>query len=398
MADLSLSAERVGSSHPRGVLILVFSGLLLMLGGLCVLGFVTHTALVAAAAMLGAVACLVLFVALRRRFAAAERGSKLGTLRVADGELFWRGEKVFASGAIREAMAYTNGSHHGVRVSSRRHSEYFELGSPEEADRVVTALGKDSRGAAVNVGGQAVALGGFSSIGVQAIRLVHSTLSGLLLAVGFMAVPILLWLATRTRWVVGSDGLLVKRGISRGRFIPYRNVVGVEVRGARLRVAVRDGKLAELVSVDDSADSRVPRVGVHALARRIAQARDAARLRGQYDLAVSLGRGERNTKAWMADLLSLLRRPTGYRVATVSRDQLWGTLEDVAQPAEMRAAAAVALRPALADEERRRLRVAAEACASPRLRVAFEVAAGEDERSLEDAIEEIEKDANRRAT
>lgn len=62
-------------------------------------------------------------------------------------------------------------------------------------------------------------------------------------------------------------------------------------------------------------------------------------------------------------------------------------LEDVASPAEVRAGAAVALKHSLDEEGKERLRVAAEACASPKLRTTFEaVRTGANDAALEEAL------------
>jgi len=138
-----------------------------------------------------------------------------------------------------------------------------------------------------------------------------------------------------------------------------------------------------------------PVVGVRALQRRIEQARaHAARATPEATVTKLLARGERDVAAWMQELTELEARPATYRAASVGREALWSTLEDAAQPAELRAAAATALRPRLEDTERARLRVAAGACASPKLRVALDAASSENEEALSKALEDVSADEN----
>ena len=59
-----------------------------------------------------------------------------------------------------------------------------------------------------------------------------------------------------------------------------------------------------------------------------------------------------------------------------------------------RAAAAVALRDQLDDEGKRRLRVAADACASPKVRVALEAAAEDDDQKLSLALEQLDRNGS----
>lgn len=102
-----------------------------------------------------------------------------------------------------------------------------------------------------------------------------------------------------------------------------------------------------------------------------------------------LERGERAIGEWVVALKKLHRDADGYREPGSALDQLWAVLEDVKAKAEQRAATAVALSPHLDDEGRKRVRIAAQAAVAPRLRVALEAAADEDEAELESALEAV---------
>jgi hypothetical protein len=70
-------------------------------------------------------------------------------------------------------------------------------------------------------------------------------------------------------------------------------------------------------------------------------------------------------------------------------DRLWSVLEDGASAPAHRAAAAVALSPHLDDAGRQRVRIAAQATATPKLRVALEAAAEDDDVRLIEALDEV---------
>ena len=67
----------------------------------------------------------------------------------------------------------------------------------------------------------------------------------------------------------------------------------------------------------------------------------------------------------------------GFRVASVPLERLWRVVEDPRADRDARTGAAIALAPALHDDDRARLRAVADGCAEPRLRVALATAAKE---------------------
>jgi hypothetical protein len=103
--------------------------------------------------------------------------------------------------------------------------------------------------------------------------------------------------------------------------------------------------------------------------------------------APALSRGGRKTLDWVRALREL-GAGSDYRAARMPKDALWATLEDPAATVEARAAAAVALSHDLDSRERERLRVAADGCAEPRVRVAASLAAEDaEEEALADALD-----------
>lgn len=82
----------------------------------------------------------------------------------------------------------------------------------------------------------------------------------------------------------------------------------------------------------------------------------------------------------------------GYRAAPVPTEQLWRVFECAANDAETRAAAAIALRERLDASSVRRLRIVAAATAEPKLRIAIESAARDDDAALEEALAALDSD------
>jgi hypothetical protein len=128
------------------------------------------------------------------------------------------------------------------------------------------------------------------------------------------------------------------------------------------------------------------------IAARIEEARaEAAKPKDSEDLRL-LASGGPVGAADVAALRELGReRSASYRAARVERDTLWRIVEDPAQDGVTRARAAVALSAELDVPQKRRLRVAAEATASPKVRVAIErVVSGAKDEHLATALAEIE--------
>ena len=190
-------------------------------------------------------------------------------------------------------------------------------------------------------------------------------------------------MAKATTLDVGTDGLLM-RWLGRRRFIPYDSIRSVERGGSSLRVVLESGKT---VTLELGAVARRARLDENferdALQARLEQALAAHRCSTRRELPVRLARGARSVAEWRKEL-EMLRDDGGYRQTAMRDEDLWRVVEDVSAPEEVRAAAALAVRPT--GEAGPRLRVAAETVASPRLRVALETAA--DPVAKDEALEE----------
>jgi hypothetical protein len=93
---------------------------------------------------------------------------------------------------------------------------------------------------------------------------------------------------------------------------------------------------------------------------------------------------------WLARLRAFGHEDAGgFRDPKIPPERLWRIVEDPSAPASARAGAAVALRAKLDDDGRTRIRVAADATAAPKLRVALESTAAEDDQAVRDALDEL---------
>jgi len=184
-------------------------------------------------------------------------------------------------------------------------------------------------------------------------------------------VPILVAWAVRTfGWrelSIGGDGVLVEHVGFITRFLPYARIVGVRARRATIEFVMNDGEIVSVWANGDDLDLK------RGILRRIEQARAASL--GAGGRAALVARCGRPVAAWRAALTAQIGQADGYRTAAVSSEDATKLLVDATSAAEQRIAAAVALVATGDPSSRARVRVAAAACASPRMRIALERAA-----------------------
>jgi hypothetical protein len=189
------------------------------------------------------------------------------------------------------------------------------------------------------------------------------------------------------RVTVGADGVLVRPYLGRARFIPYADIQGVELVRDDIVLALRSGKSARF-----GMGAQKITAGGSALLRRLKSGMERRTVADSPPLpSTLLARGDRTAHTWLVALKELAdSAATAYRRPAVPADQFWRLVEDAEVPAEIRAGAAVALRVSLDDEGKERLRVASSACASPKLRAAFEaVRWARDEAAVEEALDAV---------
>lgn len=199
-----------------------------------------------------------------------------------------------------------------------------------------------------------------------------------------IALPVL-FLVSRRRVTVGTDGIVLKRTFSR-RFIRHDDVRGLVRKGTSLQINVRGEDIALLTPA--ALPLPAYRRQADALQQHLAlayQRREAQMGRGQAGDAAWLARGTRSASEWVAALRAITSGPPSYRAGAPSREVLTNVLEDANADPSVRVGAAVALRVAGDDAAMRQIRVAAAATAEPNLRAAFEEVL-EDDDSLEERI------------
>jgi hypothetical protein len=196
---------------------------------------------------------------------------------------------------------------------------------------------------------------------------------------------------------VGADGVRLRRPLSRARFIPFAAVAHARMTGKDMELALRSGGS---VSMHHNFARQAGKDWLQVHAHRapegttFVQSVQAGMQRhhGEAHAGASLtARGGRRVEVWLRELAALADDPSSFRSAAVPADALWRILDDPSAAATARAGAAAALRSRLDDEGRARLRVVADACAAPRLRVALaRIAAGAEDARLHEALEELD--------
>ncbi len=189
---------------------------------------------------------------------------------------------------------------------------------------------------------------------------------------------------------VGADGIRIRQ-LARGtRFIPFRELASASLTDKTVTLKLADGTdvqfhhLAEGRS-DLGYDREREGAG---LVARIEQALAAYRA-APAAAANALKRGGRTPSKWMDDARKMREEAANYRIAVMPDEELWRIVEDASASATERAGAALALRHHIDDHGRKRLRLAAEACAENQLRIALETATEEDDAALTLALEPL---------
>jgi hypothetical protein len=205
------------------------------------------------------------------------------------------------------------------------------------------------------------------------------------------------WGANRfVRVAVGADGVRLRRLLSRPRFIPFGAIETAELDGEHVKIRLRDGTTETMHHASsgkgwkpllyrdraDEGQMLVDRINAQAEQHR----RDGAGVG-------SFVRGTRATRDWLREVALASDEHASFRAAAVPPDELWRVVEDPVAATTARAGAALALRSRLDEGGRSRLRVVADACAAPKLRVALQLAASEaKQESLEAAFEDLRDD------
>lgn len=203
----------------------------------------------------------------------------------------------------------------------------------------------------------------------------------LLLFGGWLAVSfVMLRAVTPTALVVGGDGVVIRRLPFPKRFVAYHQLDDVTVDEDRLRLRVDD----ETITIRSQSG-----VAARAVAERIGRQKYLQLKAPGGELGV-LRRGNQNWETWRANLRELLGEDRGYRVRSVTPEELLQIVEDPFAHPEQRVGAALAVADVSA-KARARIESAAEETALTGLRVALaQAATGQlDSDALERAIEQF---------
>ena len=186
--------------------------------------------------------------------------------------------------------------------------------------------------------------------------------------------------------VVGADGIVVEQGF-RDRFVPHDRLASFTVKHDAVDLTLTDGSCvrarARHLTDEQQAELRA----------RIEAALTVFRRGGSATGSLArLDRGGRALADWRASLQAILDQQGSYRETPLTRDQLFEVLESAASPAEHRLGAALSLSAAGDAKVHEKIRVAAEACANPRVRIALAKVAdgGIDDEAIDEAIAEDE--------
>lgn len=176
------------------------------------------------------------------------------------------------------------------------------------------------------------------------------------------------------RITVGLDGIVVAWPLlGRRRFVPYGKIREVRSTPEKIVFDLGPGKAYEVAT--STAKNGIASDDHRALLERIAEARAAYASADRAESLALLARAGRPTSAWVRELRALSEASgSEYRSASLPTEALVRIAIDPKESEEMRMGAALALRGSRDRAAHDQLRQAAEASASPRVRVALGVA------------------------
>ena len=329
-----------------------------------------------------------------------------GELRADESELRIGGEVVARRADVRHGYVLRRGDRIFVRLGRMLRPIDIEVADEAEAETLLAAMRLD---AAHSVAQYPMTHGTWTGSLLRAVAGVMPLVlvPPLCLALG-IPIPIFLGLLFAAcigtvgysfnqmlRVSVGADGVRIRHLLQRARFVPFSAIEEAVTDGRDIELRLAGGE--EIVMHHPAGRGMTPVLfadradEARKLVERITSQVEAHRASTAADPAV-FARSGRETEQWVRDVVGAADVNASYRTPAVPPDELWRIVEDAAAPATARAGAAVALRGALDEEGRERLRATADACAAPRLRVALEtVASGDgDEEELRDALEVLE--------
>jgi hypothetical protein len=368
-------------------------------------------AVAAKAGVLGAVSMVAFFVGILGAIYAYQSNPwssrRTGSLTAGNAGVALDGETIIRSRAITAGFVVPRFAQKPVVRLERRWLPPVEL-EVEDEDRgraLLLALGLDAsqRVAKFNVSApQGASMWLFAGLLAFAIVLgvggaaahLSGSAFGALLRLGVIVPAVVFALGARGRISVGADGLFITE-LGSKRFIGYGEIERVEHLTEKPSFSRYHYYCVQLTKTNgDVVKIRVnstqgvgSETRVNAIVERIRESMATFAHGGAEASALLLRRGTRDVADWIR---SLRAAGTGanqdHRTAPVSLDKLWRIVEDPGAEADARAGAAVALGTSLDERGRVRLLAAAEATASPKVRVALQAASATSDDELAEAL------------
>jgi hypothetical protein len=345
--------------------------------------------------------------------ATIQRRPKIETLRVEaspDGVRF--GEKLVPRAKFKSAYLRREGNRGFVVLRGAGMmgaSADVEVRDDAEADRLCSALALDAKSTVAEftmfggVGGATTRtiLGAVFALvavfgGALAVTTHHMLLPVVILLVFVLAlvvmIPAMLY-ARQTTLRVGADGIAVRHAFAKRAFVSHEDIRKVAAEGAEVVVTRKSGQRMAFAVQRQVGKKQLDEVcrQAESIAWRIEQARHAhAALAGEApQAALALDRGEKTVREWIAQLRRVGQGASAtFRDVGLTREQLLRVVESTSAAARERLAAVVALREGLSEEEKPRIRVAADRCAEPAMRERMVRVAFAPDEEMIDALDE----------
>ena len=257
-------------------------------------------------------------------------------------------------------------------LGARAHTARFYALAPRGSASWFTAMAMFAAGMALIIGGSAV----------------HP----MLLVAGIVTLVAGSMLFLRSSLHIGADGALLASRIG-PRFIPWSEVVRIEPSSNGITFQLQRGAFTIPLASRRRMNAYEQQLQAATLARARA-ALQAFQSGARPNAEARVARRGRSVADWTRDLFD---RDGDFRQAPIHDDDMWRVVESPAADASARAGAAAVLARGGDQGARRRLRVAAEGCTEPKLRVVLEKAAeGVEAQDLEEALGEIGEEASKR--
>jgi len=339
-----------------------------------------------------------------------------GVLEVHDGRVVLDGRLLACTDEIEQAFVVPTEAGTLVRLEPRgmRVPIWLRVKDAEAGGALLRAVGHDASQAAAEMriasGLLAMSLVRQLLMVLVPIPLVVAGIAGLALVLGHAAGPfafalpllllsyvfVLAFSPTTVR--VGTDGVMTQ-WLGRERFVPYASVASVEthkmwIGGKEQQGVVLSLSHGEVVRLP-TGQTDIGESDAARLARRIEEARAARSTADAASTGPALARRGRRPLEWVTALRRVgAGANADIRTAAVPLDALVQLVEDASAAPVERASAAVAALPYADSDARRRIRVAAEATASPKLRIALDrLGRGDlDDDAIAGTLEELEEE------